>query len=159
MSMQKTFRKTVALTDAQISRLRQLSELDGKDPLIHVRAAIDQYLKEQNFDLALPNEEMIAANFTGRVEDENIARAIWASGVVDRYEFSALVLHEPTKLGIDRGRISKLSVWDPIIKENSKNFIDACIVNYDRGWDIRPSKIAQPYYNAVKALLDSSFSL
>lgn len=157
--MQKTFRKTVALTDAQIRRLKLLSELDGKDPLIHVRAAIDQYLKKQNFDLLLPNQESISAVFTSRVEDKTIARAIWASGVVDRYEFSALVLHEPTKLGIDRGRISKLSIWDPIIKENSKNFIDSCIVNYDRGWDIRPSKIAQPYFDAVKSLLNTSFAL
>jgi len=157
--MQKTFRKTVALTEAQIRRLQQLSELDGKDPLIHVRTAIDQYLKKQNFEVALPNQESILAKFTGRVEDVNIARAIWASGVVDRYEFSALVLHEPTKLGIDKGRISKLSIWDPIIKENTKNFIDACIVNYDRGWDIKPSKIAQPYYDAVKSLLEKSFSL
>lgn len=157
--MQKTFRKTVALTEAQISRLRQLSELDGKDPLIHVRTAIDQYLKKQDFNQLLPNKESISARLTSRVADENISRAIWASGVVDRYEFSALILHEPTKLGIDKGRISKLSIWDPTLKENAKNFIDTCIVNYDRGWDIKPSKIAQPYYDSVKSLLSSSFSL
>jgi hypothetical protein len=44
MAIQKMLRKNVLLTDAQISRLRQLSELDGLDVIIHVRKAIDEYL-------------------------------------------------------------------------------------------------------------------
>lgn len=154
--MQKMSRKNVRLTDFQIKRLQQLSELDGSDPVDHVNKAIDEYLKNQNLDLTSPSESDIVAEFKERLDEPNIAGALWVSGVVDQYEFSALILNNITKLGIDKGRISKLAIWDPVLRESSNNFIKSCIVNYDRGWDIRPSKIALPYYNKVKQLLDSS---
>jgi hypothetical protein len=62
----------------------------------------------------------------------------------------------PSKLGLDRGKISKVAIWDPEVLKNTGNFIGSCIVNYDRGWDIKPSKIAEPYFNKVKALLVQS---
>jgi hypothetical protein len=76
---------------------------------------------------------------------------------VNQYEFSALLIFAGSKTGIDKGKISKLSIWDPVVRENKKSFIDSCIMNYDRGWDIRPSKIAQPYYDKVKMLINQSF--
>jgi hypothetical protein len=156
MVTQKTYRKYGPLTELQIKRLQKLSEFDGTDPVEHIRNAVDKYLQNLKVNFTPPKEEEIFAELKNRYEDPNISRAVWFEGIVDRYEFSALILNAPYKLGIDKGRISKLSIWDPIIKENTHNFISACIVNYDRGWDIRPSKIAQPYYNKVKSLIDSS---
>jgi hypothetical protein len=157
MAKQKMFRKSVILTDAQISRLKQLSEFDGQDVVFHVKKALDEYLKNQKPDLVLPKEDEILAEITQRYNDPEIVGAVWISGNVNQYEFSALLFHAGSKTGIDRGKISKLSIWDPVVMENTKSFINSCIVNYDRGWDIRPSKIAQPYYDKVKGLIDHSF--
>ena len=154
MEKQKNFRKNFHLTEFQLRRLQELSGLDGLDPVEHVKKAVDQYLKNQQFDITPIEESAISAEFKSRYEDPVIPRAMWIAGVVDKYEFSALVLNMPSKSGIDKGRISKLSVWDPVEREKTNNFIGSCIVNYDRGWDIRPSKLAQPYYDVVKSLLD-----
>lgn len=157
MATQKMFRKNVLLTDAQISRLRQLSEFDGSDMVFHVRKAIDEYLKAQKSAFTLPKEDEILAEITHRTKDPGIPGGIWLSGKVNQYEFSALLFIAGSKTGIDKGKISKLSIWDPVVKENTKSFIDSCIINYDRGWDIRPSKIARPYYEKVKLLIDTTF--
>jgi len=154
MDRQKMFRKTFTLTDFQISRLNQLSELDGQDPMKHIRKAVDEYIKNQKFDFNPPKESEIFAEIKKRYDDPDIARAIWISGVVDQYEFSALIFNGPSKSGIDKGRISKLSIWDPVVKENTNNFLGSCIMNYDRGWDIRPGKVAQPFYEKVKSLIE-----
>lgn len=158
MATQKMFRKNVLLTDAQISRLRQLSEFDGLDMVVHVRKAIDTYLKTQKSDFTLPKEDEIIAEITERTKDPEIPGSVWLSGKVNQYEFSALLFFAGSKTGIDKGKISKLAIWDPVVMENTKSFIDSCIMNYDRGWDIRPSKIAQPYYDKVKWLIDTSFA-
>ncbi|WP_221392713.1 hypothetical protein [Dyadobacter sp. NIV53] len=155
MVKHKIIRRNVRLTDYQIRRLQELSEFDGRDEAEHVRKAIDDYLKNQKFEFTAPKEKDIYVELKARTDDPALFRAVWLSGVVDRYEFSALILNAPSKSGIDKGRISKLSVWDPVVMEASNNFIGSCIVNYDRGWDIRPSTIAEPYYNKVKSLIDN----
>ncbi len=153
--MRKMLRKNIRLNEEQIKKLRDLSEFDGSDPLDHVTRAIDDYLRKQKTDLTLPAEKEINAEITGKSPEPATPGALWVNGIVDRYEFSALILKEPSKSAIDKDRISKLSILDPIIRENTNSFIAACIVNYDRGWDIRPSKIAQPYYQKVRDLIDA----
>ena len=156
MIQQKKLRKNVTLTDTQSKRLHELSELDGIDPVEHTMRAIEEYLRKQNLAYTPRNENEILATFKERSGDANIPGAFWVSGSADMYEFSALILKQPSKSAIDRGKISKLSIWDPAVLETTKSFIGSCIVNYDRGWDIKPSKIAEPYYNKVKSLLDQS---
>jgi len=153
--MQKVSRKYVRLSEFQMKRLEELSEFDGLDLLEHVRRAMDTYLQAQKPMVNIPVADEIVAEIKDFSDDPKISRAMWVSGIVDRYEFSVLVLHEPSKTGLDKGRISKLSIWDPLIRINTNNFIDSCIVNYDRGWDVRPSKIAEPYYGKVKKLIDN----
>jgi hypothetical protein len=155
MVKQKVLRKFAPLSDVQSRQLYELSEYDGVDAMEHVRRAIDGYLQKQKQDYTLPKEQDIHAELREKSQEPAFAGAVWVSGVVDKYEFSALLLNGPAKSGIERGRILKLSIWDPVMLEESNNFVGACIVNYDRGWDIRPSKIAEPYYNKVKNLIDN----
>lgn len=58
---------------------------------------------------------------------------MWKEGsikVVDKiYHYEAKIYDEPSKFGINGGRISKLNV-----RLNGKE-----IINYDRGWDKEPS--------------------
>jgi len=157
MVKEKTFRKNVRLTDSQIKSLQELSAFDGLDPVEHVKKAIDDYLKSRKPAVKIPQETDISAKIQERLDDPDILRAVWVSGTAGKYEFSALILSE-SKTGIDKGRISKLSIWDPKVKKETNNFIGSCIVNYDRGWDIKPSKIAEPYYNKVKFVIDEYIS-
>ena len=54
----------------------------------------------------------------------------WANGTyADGYRFEAKLFDEGSIYGIDKGRVSKLAICAP----NGK-----WIVNYDRGWDVRP---------------------
>lgn len=46
-----------------------------------------------------------------------------------RYSVSAKVFEKPSRFGIRKGRVSKLEIRTKTGK---------IIVNYDRGWDIRP---------------------
>jgi hypothetical protein len=159
-SMQRTKAspKRIQLTDVQQERLSLLSELDGLDPAEHARRAIDVYLKTKQLDFTPPKAVDIEAIIKDRSDHNTIVGATWLSGTVDRYEFSILYLKNPAKTSLDRDRISKLSIWDPVILEASGDFSTSCIVNYDRGWDIRPSRMAEPYYVRVKDLIDQKFS-
>jgi hypothetical protein len=73
----------------------------------------------------------------------------WISGHLDDgydiYAFSAKVYDEPSRFGIGGGRVSKLSI-------STGN--QGQIVNYDRGWDIKPYVIEdqQAYFDIVKYL-------
>lgn len=156
MIQQKKLRKNVVLTDTQSRRLHELSELDGIGLVEHTMRAIEEYLRKKNLDYIPPKEDDIIVTFQECSADPDIRGAYWLSGLVDRYEFSALLLKLHSKSAIEKGKISKLSIWDPVIMKDTKSFIGSCIVNYDRGWDIKPSKIAQPYYIKLKSLIDQS---
>ena len=54
---------------------------------------------------------------------------MWEDGWIGLYFYETKVYDEPSMFGIDRGRISKLTVYD-----SDKNI--CC--NYDRGWDVYP---------------------
>lgn len=55
---------------------------------------------------------------------------MWVEGEAYGYHYYAKVYDEPSKYGIENGRISKLEITDP-------NGIICC--HYDRGWDIEPT--------------------
>jgi hypothetical protein len=59
----------------------------------------------------------------------------WVQGIIYKgkevYEFQAKV-STPSKYGINKGRISKLWIYP---REDRGTWL----VNYDRGWDIKPS--------------------
>lgn len=143
----------MSLTVTQSKKLNELSEFDGLDPVEHVNRAIDEYLSKQKIEFVAPTANEIAAKIKESIPAENIKGAVWVSGEVDKYQFSALILKIPAKIAIEKGRISKLSIWDPKMMESTGSFIGSCIVNFDRGWDIKPSIIAEPYFNSVMALL------
>ena len=154
MALQKIVRRNFALSEQHSRLLHALSQLDGLDPVLHVKKAVSEYLAKQKFDFTPPAQTDIVAKITTKKDDEVISRAVWISGNIDKYEFSALILNAPSKLSIDKGRILKLSISDPVIMQSSNNFIQSCILNYDRGWDIRPSKIAQPYYDKLMLVIN-----
>lgn len=59
------------------------------------------------------------------------------------YEFCAKVYDEKSEFGINGGRVSKLGI----------RYRSTPIVNYDRGWDLRPDKSCKPIYKAIMAEL------
>lgn len=58
------------------------------------------------------------------------------------FEASILSFDEPSEYGIDNGRISKL-----YIVERTRTLKVVC--NYDRGWDVRPSKEVKEFYDKI----------
>lgn len=71
----------------------------------------------------------------------------WVYGKVEKYEFGAKLYDSSSEWGINKGRVSKLSITD----EN-----DDWVCNYDRGWDIEPEEKFIKYYNAVMELLENA---
>ena len=67
---------------------------------------------------------------------------------VNEKKFTAYVKHyeTPSQYGIDGGCISKL-----MIKDNTQD--DKIVVNYDRGWDIKPEtpEAAAAYETVLRA--------
>jgi hypothetical protein len=54
----------------------------------------------------------------------------WVKGIANgNITFEAKVFDKPSQFGIENGRVSKLSVRDG----------DKWIINFDRGWDVKPS--------------------
>ena len=84
---------------------------------------------------------MLEAHFT---EFDNSSN--WVRGNVGIYSFSAKLFNDGSKHGIDGGRVSKLAIYDGSV----------CFCNYDRGWDVIPSKEDEIYFDAVMELLENS---
>lgn len=80
----------------------------------------------------------------------------WVDGVVGKYHFQAKLFDTPSTFGIENGRVSKLSIWDQKVRKEKLNFLKACVVNYDRGWDKKPNKKVTPYFDAVMTLLEAA---
>lgn len=74
--------------------------------------------------LSKKNEALVTTDGTP------ITERTWDKGVIDGYSYEALVFPEGSVYGINDGNISKLSIKDP----NGK-----LVLNYDRGWDIKPN--------------------
>lgn len=71
----------------------------------------------------------------------------WVNGTVDRFTFEAKLFDNPSCFGINDGRVSKLNI---------ANAMGRWVVNYDRGWDIKPAAAHKPYFDAVMKLLEAS---
>lgn len=90
---------------------------------------------------------------TGDIEEYSLRNdrenPVWIVGSVvcngKQYSISGKVYLEGSKFGIDNGPISKL--W---IKDMEKSKV---IVNYDRGWDVKPADENKDLYEAVMKLL------
>ena len=90
---------------------------------------------------------------TGDIEEYSLRNdrenPVWIVGSVvcngKQYSISGKVYLESSKFGIDNGPISKL--W---IKDMEKSKV---IVNYDRGWDIKPTDENKDLYEAIMKLL------
>ena len=83
------------------------------------------------------------ATFTTFNTDNN-----WAEGKISDYTFQAKLYDNNSPYGINKGRVSKLSI------KNSKN--QKTIASYDRGWDIEPNTSDKSILNAVVTLLENS---
>ena len=66
-------------------------------------------------------------------------------GHVKDYQFEAKVDESNTRYGINGGKVSKL-----IIKNKF-----GIIVDYDKKWNVRPTKTLLPYFNDVMSQLES----
>ena len=73
----------------------------------------------------------------------------WVRGRIGKYSFSAKVYGAPSaQYGIDKGRVSKLSIREEAGKRP--------VVNYDRGWDIRPEgKRVEKIFRKILAFLEA----
>ncbi len=80
----------------------------------------------------------------------------WIKGKIGRYTFSAKVFDLPSQFGIDGGRVSKLGIYDDEQRKRERNYFAACIVNYDRGWDIQPEgAAAEQVFRTVLGFLET----
>ena len=89
----------------------------------------------------------------------------WTVGTVSYkkkiYVFEMKNFMEGSVYGIDKGCISKLFVSDPDAKKGEYNHIiyGAVVMNYDRGWDIRPKNDdAKAVLNALKARFNNGMN-
>lgn len=79
----------------------------------------------------------------------------WVNGTVGPYSFEAKLFDDASTYGIGNGRVSKLAIYDNNLREEKRDFLAACIINYDRGWDIRATKETRPFLDVVISLLES----
>ena len=86
--------------------------------------------------------EQLEAKFTKFDKKTN-----WVSGEYGDYRFSAKLFDDPSIFGIKNGRVSKLAIIHNKFNQ---------IVNYERGWDIKPTKEHKPAYKAIMNLLENS---
>ena len=96
-------------------------------------------------------ETEIKAEFTQFDSRSNLVK-----GKVNQYTFEAKLFDEGSTSGINNGRVSKLAIFDEVIRQEKQDFFASCIVNYYRGWDIKPKKENKPYFDKVMELLENS---
>lgn len=70
----------------------------------------------------------------------------WTAGICGDYRFEAKLFDEGSSYGIKDGRVSKLGI----------NYRGECIVNYDRGWDVKVTKEHRLAYNAIMKFLNDA---
>lgn len=72
----------------------------------------------------------------------------WLGGKCGEYVYYAKVYPEPSCYGINEGRVSKLEIRD---------CNDTIVVNYDRGWDIKPCGKHTKVYNKVYETMENFY--
>lgn len=70
----------------------------------------------------------------------------WVEGDCGDYTFQAKVFDEPSKYGINKGCVSQLLI---------KDYDGEWVVNYDRGWDVRPDREVKSVYKKILNFLES----
>lgn len=70
----------------------------------------------------------------------------WVTGECDGLTFEAKLFDNGSEFGINKGRVSKLDISDK----------GKTIVNYDRGWDIRPTKEYKSHYDDIMKFLNNA---
>lgn len=79
----------------------------------------------------------------------------WCKGTVGDFLFEAKSFDNGSQFGIDGGRVSKL-----VIKRKdtlgSADYFTGVVVNYDRSWDVKPTKEFKAEYDAVMELLETA---
>ena len=73
-----------------------------------------------------------------KITSKKLGQYPWWEGTIEGYHFQAAFYDEPSEYGINEGRTSKLMVWDEAERRRTRNIFSAAIMNYDRGWDIKP---------------------
>ncbi len=98
-------------------------------------------------------KEKLKAEFTKFEMGEN-----WCEGVVGDFFFQAKSFDVGSDFGINGGRVSKLSIKRKETVGNGRDWFEGVVVNYDRGWDIKPKKQkgVRKAFNAVMELLENA---
>ena len=76
---------------------------------------------------------------------------VWVRGVSGLYTFDAKVYRAGSSYGVRNGRVSKLAIW---LRADGRGR-PCWVVNYDRGWDIRPQKEHRQLVESVIRLLET----
>lgn len=95
-------------------------------------------------------EESFGGNFEGKKITTNLhndkTNPIWIIGDISiddtNYRVNAKVFQEPSEFGIDKGPVSKL-----YIAREDKFGESTAVINYDRGWDVKPTEETEEVYN------------
>ena len=85
---------------------------------------------------------------------EKQPNTLWYKGTIGKYSFEAKVYDDPSTFGINEGRISKLTVWDDAKYQKTHKLFAACIMNYDRDWDVKPKAAHSAMIDALIAKLE-----
>lgn len=59
----------------------------------------------------------------------------WITAIIEGRWVQAKVYDEPSKFGINNGRVSKLAVSKTSTRDENKDFFEQMCYNYDRGLD------------------------
>lgn len=74
----------------------------------------------------------------------------WIEGTAGGYVFQAKVMDSPSSYGINGGRVIKFAAY-----EEPGQLDRRFILNYDRGWDVRPEGAEhKKVYQAIMDLLE-----
>lgn len=105
-----------------------------EDKIIEVMSAPDKQPKEK--------EKKVEPVFTHFTKND-----AWVHGTFGEYQFGAKLFDIGSVFGINKGRVSKLSISHPDCN---------CVVNYERGWDVKPTKEHAKAYRTILKFLESA---
>jgi len=74
----------------------------------------------------------------------------WCELKFGEYTIKAKVFEENSHYGVEHnsgsdGRVSKISIYNDVIRHEKMDFFAATICNYDRGWDKKPASRFEKY--------------
>lgn len=108
-------------------------------------------------------------HYTGELYDAlngvveiNYIRDNWVDGsIIEEGELKGMriqmkVFHQPSTYGVDNGRISKISIWDEMERQEKQDFHAACLYSHSRGWalgDRQPDPHAKAFIDRLNEKL------